>query len=122
MKRILLDQGFSPRTASLLRNAGWDAVHVMEVGLDRAEDIAILDFARKQSRTCVTLDHDFHAHLAIAQTNGPSVVFVRLEGLDTNGQVELICQVWQRCEDAIERGAAITVSNKAIRIRHLPLR
>ena len=32
--------------------------------MDRAEDAEILQFARNDSRVCVTLDHDFHAHLA----------------------------------------------------------
>ena len=61
--------------------AGW-ALHVMEAGLDRADDSEILEFAREQSRTWITLYHDFHAHLARAQMIGASVVFLRLEGLD----------------------------------------
>jgi predicted nuclease of predicted toxin-antitoxin system len=32
----------------------------------QAEDAEILEFARSDSRVCVTLDHDFHAHLASA--------------------------------------------------------
>lgn len=40
MKRILLDQGLS--AAMLLRMEGWDAIHVMDTGLDRAEDAQIL--------------------------------------------------------------------------------
>ena len=67
MKRILLDQGLSPGAAGLLRAEGWDALHVIDAGLDKAEDSEILDFARKSGRTCVTLDHDFHAHLALTR-------------------------------------------------------
>ena len=67
-------------SAGLLRSDGWDALHVTDAGLDRAEDIQILEFARRDNRTCVTLDHDFHAHLALAMS-GPLVVLVRLEGL-----------------------------------------
>lgn len=43
MKRVLLDQGLAPRAAALLRADGWEALHVSEVGLDRAGDPAILD-------------------------------------------------------------------------------
>ena len=32
MKRIILDQGLSPLAAMLLRE-GWDALHVMDIGL-----------------------------------------------------------------------------------------
>lgn len=64
MKRILLDQGLAPVAATILGTEGWDAVHVSQVGLDRADDPAILEYARQHGMVCVTLDHDFHAHLA----------------------------------------------------------
>jgi predicted nuclease of predicted toxin-antitoxin system len=97
-------------------------VHVMDVGLDRAEDSEILEFARREGRACVTLDHDFHAHLARAQMAGPSVVFVRLEGLDASHQAALIRRVWEICADAILAGAAVSVDAVSVRVRKLPLR
>jgi predicted nuclease of predicted toxin-antitoxin system len=45
VKRVLLDQGLSPFTAKILRAEAWDAVHVSELDLDRAEDTEILDAA-----------------------------------------------------------------------------
>ena len=51
MRRILLDQGLAPGAAVLLRTEGWDALHVMEVGLDRATDFEILEFARQSGRS-----------------------------------------------------------------------
>jgi len=122
MNRVLLDQGLSPQTAAILKRAQWDALHVLEAGLDRAEDVEILDFARRESRTCVTLDHDFHAHLARAQTKGPSVVFVRAEGLDAANQAALIQKIWQVCAGDIAAGAAISTDAVSIRVRKLPLR
>ncbi len=59
MKRVLLDQGLAPRAAELLRADGWDAIHVSAVKLDRADDPAILEYARQHVFTCITLDHDF---------------------------------------------------------------
>jgi predicted nuclease of predicted toxin-antitoxin system len=98
MRRILLDQGLSPAAASLLCSDGWDALHVIDAGLDRADDIQILEFARRNNRACVTLDHDFHAHVALAQTAGPSVVLVRLERLNASAQAALIgCHCGGRC-------------------------
>jgi predicted nuclease of predicted toxin-antitoxin system len=95
---------------------------VCEVGLDAAEDAAILDFARRNDRTCVTLDHDFHAHLAIAQSGSPSVVLLRIEGLKSAEQAQLIREVWTVCEEAIAQGAAVSANSGAIRVRRLPLR
>ena len=122
MKRILLDQGLSPKTAELLRAVSRDAVHVKDLGLDRAADIQILDAARRENRTCVTLDHDFHAHLAMAQMSGPSVVLIRIEGLNAMGQTALIQRVWEICATEIVSGAAVSVDATSLRVRRLPLR
>lgn len=66
MTRLLLDQGLAPRAAQILRHYGFEAIHVTELGMERADDTAILERARDDGSVCVTLDHDFHAHLAVA--------------------------------------------------------
>ena len=38
MNPVLLDQGLAPRAAMILRQHGVDAIHVSEIGMDRAED------------------------------------------------------------------------------------
>ena len=122
MNRVLLDQGLAPNAAALLRLEGWDAIHVTDVGLSRAADEDILQFARQHGRTCVTLDHDFHAHLALARSDGPSVILLRIEGLDSVQQADLIRRAWELCAEDIELGAAVSVDHRAIRVRRLPLR
>jgi len=106
----------------MLRELGWDAVHVSEIGLQRAEDLEILEAARQDHRICVTLDHDFHSHLALTRVDRPSVVFLRIQKLDATGQCALIRAVWETCEQALEDGAAISADNRSVRIRRLPLR
>ena len=66
MKRILLDQGRAPKAAEILCNLGWDALHVCYVQLEQATDLEILEFAYRGNWTCITLDHDFHSHLALS--------------------------------------------------------
>ena len=122
MTKVLLDQGLAPHAAVLLRADGWDAIHVIDAGLARAEDSEILEFALENHRTCITFDHDFHAHLAISRANGPSVVLVRLEGLKAEGQAKLIQRVWASCADAIAAGAVVSVDDRVIRVRKLHLR
>ena len=123
VNRVLLDQGLAPNTAALLRlEEEWDAIHVSEVGMSRADDEEILRFARQHNRRCVTLDHDFHTHRALSQSDGPSVVLVRIEGLDSVQQADLIRRVWCICVDDIETGAAVSVDRRAVRVRRLPLR
>ena len=121
MKRVLLDQGLPPDAAVLLREEGWDAVHVREIGMSQASDSAILDYARREDWVCVTLDRDFHAHLALASASQPSVVLIRWEGLSSLGLKQLLLKVWEQVEDDLALGVAVTVSERAVRVRRLPL-
>ena len=112
----------APATATVLRENGWDAVHVSEVGLQQAEDAQILDAARQDNRICITLDHDFHSHLALARAGRPSVVLLRIQKLDAFGQATLIRAVWETCEQMLDEGAAVSADNTSIRVRRLPLK
>lgn len=73
MIKILLDQGLPRSAAELLRQQGWNALHVGEVGLATASDQSILKHAQQQGSTVVTLDADFHALLAVSGASAPSV-------------------------------------------------
>jgi predicted nuclease of predicted toxin-antitoxin system len=120
--RVLLDQGLAPSAAVILRQRGFDAVHVSEIGMSRAEDREILEAATSDSRVCITLDHDFHAHLASTGAGHPSVVFLRAEGMAAAGQADLIRAVCLQCEAALLEGAAVSADRERIRIRRLPLK
>ena len=122
MRRLLLDQGLAPLADELLRDIGWEAVHVSEIAMHRAEDGEILTYAREDDRVCITLDHDFHAHLAMAGLGRPSVVFLRIKGLDARRQADLIRLVYLACEEALLSGAAVSAELETIRVRRLPLR
>ncbi len=118
----LARSGPRPDTATLLRAAGWDVIHVMEIGQSRADDAEIVDFARRNGRVRVIFDHDFHSHLALTRADGPSVIRIRAESLDSAGQADLIKQVYAFCGEAIESGAAVSVDKSTLRVRRLPLK
>lgn len=122
MIALLLDQGLAPGTAAILRERGFDAIHVIEIGLDRGEDTEILVAARLQSRVCVTLDHDFHTHLAIAGAGRPSVVLLRIEGLCAAQQADMIGSICVSCAATLAEGAAVSANGQSLRLRRLPLR
>lgn len=121
MKRLLLDQGLPRSTAALLSQSGWDVVHVSEIGMSRADDREILQRARSDSRVCVTLDADFHSLLATSGERGPSVIRIRKEGLDADTLAALLQTIWSRIEDALASGALVTISERSIRARRLPI-
>jgi predicted nuclease of predicted toxin-antitoxin system len=90
--------------------------------METADDWEILEYASNAGRVCVTLDHDFHAHLAIARAGRPSVVLFWVQGLDASARAALIRAVWQSCEVAIEAGSAVSADLTTVRVRRLPLR
>nr|MDJ0745479.1 DUF5615 family PIN-like protein [Xenococcaceae cyanobacterium MO_167.B27] len=57
--KFLADMGISPRTVAKLRNEGYDAVHLVEEGLEKLEDREILIKARDEGRIVLTVDLDF---------------------------------------------------------------
>lgn len=121
MTRLLLDQGLPRSAAKLLSAAGWDVVHVGDIGLNRAEDSRILDHAREHKRTCVTLDADFHALLATSEVTSPSVVRIRREGLRGKAICDLLLKLWPRIESAVNEGALVTITERSVRVRVLPI-
>ena len=61
-----------------------------DIGLSRATDRQILDYAMSDNRICVTLDADFHALLATAGASKPSVIRIRKEGMPAHALAQLL--------------------------------
>lgn len=121
MIRGLLDQGLPRSTCRLLVKHGWDVVHVGEVGLAAATDAAILEYARRERRVCVTLDADFHALLATSAEPGPSTIRIRIEGLKAAQLADLLVGAWSKIASAMATGAMVTITDRAVRVKKLPV-
>ena len=80
-----------------------------------------LAFAEQHSRVIVTLDADFHTLLARSGGAGPSVIRVRIEGLRAAGLADLFKDVLEICKEDLGNGAMVSVTEKAVRVRRLPL-
>jgi predicted nuclease of predicted toxin-antitoxin system len=118
--KLLLDQGTPRSAAALLRQAGLDAVHTGECGLAGASDLQIIQRAADEERVVVTLDADFHAHLALTGARKPSVVRLRIEGLRAEEFCRLLQRVLRHCAGDLADGALVSVTELQIRIRRLP--
>jgi predicted nuclease of predicted toxin-antitoxin system len=121
VKRLLLDQGLPRSTATLLDQAGWDVIHVAEIGMSRSDDLDILQRAQVESRVCVALDADFHALIATSGERSPSVIRIRKEGLNATALATLLQGIWPTIEDALDSGALVTVTEHSVRVRRLPI-
>ena len=119
--KLLLDQGLPRTAADILRKAGIDSLHVGELGQSDADDPILLQLGRDDERVIVTLDADFHTLLALSGATSPSVIRIRIEGLRSEALAKLLQEVLSQCSADLERGAAVTVQEGRIRIRHLPI-
>jgi|SRR5579884_25362 len=119
--KFLADMGISMRTIAWLRQAGHDAVHLREEGLQRLPDEAVAAKAVAEGRILLTMDLDFGYLLAISRARSPSVVVFRLE--DERPQIvsQRLQTVLLQCEDDLTAGAIVSVSEAAIRVRRLPI-
>ncbi len=119
--KLLLDQG-TPRSAAVqLRQAGLDAVHTGETGLAEASDLEIIRRAAAEERVVVTLDADFHTHLALTAARKPSIIRLRIEGLRAEEFCRLLERVLGQCSDDLSNGALVSVSGHQVRVRRLPI-
>jgi predicted nuclease of predicted toxin-antitoxin system len=94
---------------------------VSEIGMSRADDADILQRARAELRVCVTLDADFHSLLATSGERSPSTIRIRKEGLDATALAVLLQGVWAKIADALNSGALVTITERSVRVRRLPI-
>ncbi len=119
--KLLLDMGVARRTAALLRESGLDCIHIGELGQPRMADVDIISMADEQQRAVVTLDADFSALLALSGASSPSVVHVRIQGLDHAAMAHLIQRVLTLLGDDLTQGCIASVSESGVRVRRLPV-
>lgn len=119
--RFLLDQGLPRSSVAALEARGHVAEHVGALGMATASDAEILEAATIRGAIAVTLDADFHMLLAIGHSTGPSVIRIRIEGLNGDAIAGIVHAAVNAAEPELRAGAAMSVTASAIRVRRLPL-
>lgn len=72
--KFLVDMGISPKTVVFLKNLGYDAVHLLDQGLNQLGDPDILKKAQEEARILLTHDLDFGELVSAGGLQLPSVV------------------------------------------------
>ena len=120
---FLVDENLSPRVAELLRDAGIDAVHVLDIGLGGAPDIAVSARAVADSCSIISADSDFTTLLALSHGVAPSLVLLRSgDQLRPDAQAALLAANLPAVAGDLARGAVVSISTAHVRVRRLPLR
>jgi predicted nuclease of predicted toxin-antitoxin system len=76
--RFLTDEDVPRSTARSLREAGYDAVDVRDVGLRGKHDQTVFEYAQKEGRILITCDLGFANTLAFPPTEHQGVIVVRI--------------------------------------------
>lgn len=98
------------------------AVHVRELGIQTASDIAIFDHATQEDRVVVSADTDFGTLLAARKQTRPSLILFR-HGSQRRpaDQAVLLRANLRQPDQALKHGSVIVIAPDRIRVRALPL-
>jgi predicted nuclease of predicted toxin-antitoxin system len=111
----------SPSTVTDLASDGTDIVRASSLLPANASDREVLDLARSEERVVITHDVDFSALLALGGYDRPSLVTLRLLDTDPDLVTQRLRQVLPKIESALSKGSAITIDDKSVRVRELPI-
>ncbi len=82
--KLLFDQNLSPRLTRLLADIYADSIHVREVGLREADDLAIWQYAKVHGFAIVSKDSDFQQR-SLLHGAPPKFIWLRV-GNCTRGE------------------------------------
>ncbi len=119
--RFLVDMPLSPGLARWLAEQGHDAVHAQEVGLERASDIQIVQYASMEGRVVVTADLDYPCILAMARRGTPGLILYRGGNFTGDQMLEMVKRVLATVEEEALATSLIVVDSQRVRRRGLPL-
>lgn len=94
MKLLLFDENMSPRLADTLTDIYPGAVHVNAIGLDKAFDRDIWDYARQNDYMIVTKDADF-SELSLLLNFPPKIIWIRRGNCSTNDIEKLLRESYE---------------------------
>lgn len=103
---FLVDAQLPPSRAEALRQAGFQAVHLVDLGLLAATDEQIWEEAISRSAVLVTKDRDFPLRRA-ASNDGPAILWVRVGNMSNRKLIELALRAFPAIIDAIERDEVV---------------
>ena len=86
--KLLFDNNISSRMVFRLQDIFPDACHISQVGLDRATDLSVWQYAKANHCCIVTKDSDF-CDVSILQGFPPQIIWIRT-GNCTTSQIETV--------------------------------
>jgi predicted nuclease of predicted toxin-antitoxin system len=119
--KFLVDMPLSPSLAAWLRENGHDAIHVIELSMDRAPDSEILARAKREVRTVVTADLDYPRLLALARTADPSLILFREGDWSDAAIIARMNDLLMSLPEGEMAQSIVVVDRDRVRRRRLPI-
>ncbi len=119
--RFLADMGISPVTITFLRDEGYEGIHLTEEGLERAGDALVMEKARNEGRVLLTHDLGFGELMAFSGGTSPSIIIFRLKDMRPDKVNKYLRKIITDHSDSIEQGAVLSVTERQVRVRTLPI-
>ena len=86
---ILLDHNLPPRLVRLLAKHFDAVLHVMDFGLECADDKEIWEYARDHGLTVMTKDKDFY-HLSLLYGPPPKIIWIRSGNMTVQTLIDFV--------------------------------
>ena len=118
---FIIDNALSPRVAKGLKEAGYNAMHVRDIGMAAASDIGIINYAQKNDGIIVSADTDFGFLLALRKETRPSFILFKTSDKRPDYLLRKLLAILDKVLKDLEHGAVIVIENERIRIRKLPI-
>ncbi len=106
MTRLLFDQNVSPKLTHLLRDIFHGSIHVSQIGLAKASDFVVREYALRNELILVSKDADF-SELGLLLGFPPKVIWIRHGNCSTKA-IEIL---FRENKTAIELFAADDENN-----------
>lgn len=118
---FLLNMNVNRDMTAPLEKRGHVCRHAGNIGMSRAKDVEIVAEAKRTREVIITHDLDYGHLLAFSGESAPSVLILRLRDLRTDEILSRFDAVWSEIETPLTEGAIVSLSDKSLRIRNLPI-
>jgi len=118
---FLLNMNVDRDMAAPLKKRGHVCRHVGDISMSRTKDVEIVAEAKRTGEVIITHDLDYGHLLAFSGESAPSVIILRLRDLRIDEIMSLLDAVWNEIESPLIGGAIVSLSDKNLRIRNLPI-
>ena len=119
--RFLIDENMARSCSGVMREMGYEAFHVSEIGLTATADEDITGYAIAHGYIIITFDLDFSRIVALSSEPFPSVITFRTGEISLETFTDLISKNLPSLKDSLKEGALATLDLDGVRIQRLPI-